>query len=77
MQTIKLVVGPDKTPDIAHRYFLHTIAFFKACLNAPMQESMNENVNLPEDHPEDVAEILRYAYTQRYDQNLEDLSRTF
>ena len=65
-----VVVGSQLTKFLVHTSKLREIPFFRACLDAPMKESAEGIVNLPEDDPAAFSEILDWLYQKKFDVDL-------
>lgn len=60
--TIVLVVGPANKEFTVHAHFLRRVPFFRACLDNPMKEAIERVIELPEDKPKVVQEMIHWLY---------------
>lgn len=65
---VKLIVGPTKTEFTVHKAILcERSPFFKACLQGNWLESHTKEVNLTEEHPDMIAIMIKWFYTNNLD----------
>ena len=64
---VTLRVGPEKTILTAHKAILVQSKFFASCLGeGRFEEGSKNEIDCPEDAPEDMLAIVRYLYTGHY-----------
>ena len=70
--TVLLLVGPDEYMMTVHSYIIRKIPFFRDCLDASMQESHSRTIRLPEDDHTAFGDLIHWAYTGRFQYDLEE-----
>lgn len=65
-----VLVGPSQKKFVFHTAVLKQIPFMQKCLDAPMKESQEGVVKLPEDDPLAFAEVAYWAYYGRFEQDV-------
>lgn len=69
-KVITVLVGANERQFLIHTHMLRRVPFFRACLDAPMKESQEGLVRLPEDNPEAFAELAYWIYHGKLEQDL-------
>ena len=62
---IKILVGPEEDRFLAPRSLLEKVPFFRACLDADMQESESGVIKLPDDDYQAFVEVMDWMYHHR------------
>lgn len=65
-----VLVGPSEKMFVFHTAVLKKIPFMQACLKAPMKESQEGVIRLPEDDPLAFAEVAYWAYHGKFEQDV-------
>lgn len=68
-----VLVGPEEARFSLHTHILRKVPFFRACLEAPMIESQQGVIRLPEDYPNVFMRFSRFMYHDDFDVDLESL----
>lgn len=64
--TVKLVIGPDLVVFHISQILLCTLPFFRAALQGEFREAIEQEIQMPSDHPEHVSAMIEFLYTDRY-----------
>lgn len=70
-----VLVGATERKFLIHTNMLRRVPFFRACLDAPMKESQEGVVRLPEDDPAAFAEVAYWIYHGKLEQDLESMAQ--
>lgn len=66
--SVTVLVGPEKTPFVAHKEFLCEVSdYFKAALTAQFAEAKKNEISLPEQSAEIFENFLDWLYTKSID----------
>lgn len=69
-EVIQVSVGKEPEVFLVHKHVLDKISFFKACLQAKMEEGVSGVVKIPEDCPATFRLLVHYGYTGMLHPNL-------